>query len=162
MTKISQFFCILTVFFASTAAIASDHAWTISDADGQVTVTRQGKPLYGAQGTVLKAGDVISTSKNARAVLVRGGKFVVVDPGKKVRIEKPKQKGTATRIFEYLGSLVSSDPKTNSFNAGTAAAVVKGLGDGIDETGYSQSASGNVSARDDDPAMWKQVEEQSL
>ncbi|MEL7188999.1 MAG: hypothetical protein AAGK17_05555 [Pseudomonadota bacterium] len=162
MKTLSKTICILAAFSMSSAAFAGEGSWTISDADGQVTVTRGGKPHYGAEGTVLKAGDVISTSKTARAVLVRGGKFVVVDPGKKVRITKPKEKGTVTKIFEYLGGLASTQSKKNTFNSGTAAAVVKGYGSGLENGSSSAGNNGGTSGNEDDPAMWKQIEPQTL
>lgn len=162
MLKLTKSLIAVSLLCAGTAAAASSPLWTISDADGQVTVTRGDKPLYGAQGTVLQTGDLVSTSKTARAVLVQGGKFVVVDPGKTVRIVMPKEKGAAARIFEYLGGLVGAGTKTRSFNGGQSAAVVKGMGEGLEKGGNGQATSSGGSARVDDPDMWKPVEPQSL
>ncbi|KWV92693.1 hypothetical protein [Erythrobacter sp. YT30] len=163
MMKITKLIGVTAALFASSAAWASDGSWTISDADGQVTVTRADKPLYGAKGTVLKAGDVISTSKTARAVLVRDGKFVVVEPGKKVRISKPTEKGAMTRIFEYLGNIVSTSSPRNSFNEQTAAAVVKGYDKDVEKSlSTTNKATYNAASDSDDPAMWKEMEPQTV
>ncbi|MEL7196709.1 MAG: hypothetical protein AAGL10_00195 [Pseudomonadota bacterium] len=166
MLKFGKTLLAASALCMGSAAMASDGNWMISDADGQVTVTRDSKPLYGASGTVLKAGDVITTSKTARAVLVRGGKFVVVEPSKKVRISKPKQKGAVAKVFEYLGNMVSTGSNRNTFGQQTAAAVIKGYGKGAEKSlSYSSKDAGYANtnmSQDDDPSMWKPVEPQDL
>ncbi len=163
MMSMTKLIGVTAALFASSAAMAGNGSWMISDADGQVTVTRADKPLYGAKGTALKAGDVISTSKNARAVLVRDGKFVVVEPGKKVRISKPKQQGTVSKIFVYLGNLVSTSSPRNSFSEQTTAAVVKGYGKDVEKSlSKSNTVTYHRASEQDDPAMWQEVEPKPL
>ncbi|MEL7447313.1 MAG: hypothetical protein AAGK02_16165 [Pseudomonadota bacterium] len=133
MTNLSRIVCMLAALFASSAAIASDTGWTISESDGQVSVARDDKAIYGAKGTRLLVGDEIRTSKAARAVLVRGDEFFVVSPNARVRIVKAKEDGTAAQVFEFLGSMLATDKQHSDFKRPMQAAVVKGIDHGLEE-----------------------------
>lgn len=129
-----KYLCAAAALCLSGAAIAQDSGWSISEADGQVSVIRDGKAIYGASGTPLEIGDVVRTSKSANAVLVRGEDFFVVAPDKKVRIKPAEKKGAVAGFFEYVGDLLTPNdhaPLRRSYEA----AVVKGL-----DTSFSGTA----------------------
>ena len=134
MIKLSKNLCVLAAFVMSSAAIASDSGWVISEANGQVSVIRDSKAIYGAQGTRLEIGDVVRTSGGARAVLARGEKFFVVKPKSNVRIKPMKKQGKIAQMFEYLGDqLLGGDTKSDKQ---VLAAVVKGYGDKPEEVEF--------------------------
>lgn len=149
MKKLFKSICILLAFFSSSAALATDSGWIISEADGQVSITRDGKAVYGAQGTKLQIGDVVRTGKGARAVLVRGEDFVIVSPERQVRIAKAKEKGIIAQAFQSVGNMISNVAKKNSpqpnMNQSASATVVKGYGrDGEKHTAEEQEAAMNT------------------
>ena len=126
--KVKYWACALALATSGTA-LAQNSGWLISEADGQVSVIRDGKPIYGAQGTRLEIGDVIRTSGAARAVLARGDKFFVVAPKSQVRIKPAKSKGTIAQMFEYLGDTLLRPGSKSKEDKQVLAAVVKGYGD---------------------------------
>lgn len=131
MIKLARNFCIATALFTGSAALASDTGWTISEANGQVSVMRDDKAIYGAKGTELEVGDVIRTSKGARAVLVRGDEFHIVSPNAQVRIVKVEADSTATKILKFVGNMLSSNTQHSSLSRPPEAAVVKGMSGGL-------------------------------
>lgn len=112
---------------SGSAAFAEDSGWVISEADGQVSIARGDKAVYGATGTALEVGDVVSTSKAARAVLARGDEFVILAPNKKVRIARKQEPGALAQVMDFVGGIFSSNSQKTRFDSSTSAAVVKGL-----------------------------------
>ncbi|MGB3471770.1 MAG: hypothetical protein WBA51_13190 [Erythrobacter sp.] len=142
MTKLAKSLCAIVVFvsatvFGGSAAIAQNGGsqqsgaqhtgWAISDADGQVSVIRDGKPIYGAKGTKLELGDLVRTSKAARAVLMRGKEFVVVPPGEQVRIAKAEEAGAVGQFIEFMGNILTSNGTESALKRPVGVAVVKGF-----------------------------------
>jgi len=132
MIKLSRIICVLAALFTTSAALASDSGWIISEANGQVSVTRDDKAIYGAKGTQLQVGDVIRTSKGARAVLARGDEFHIVSPNAQVRIIKVEEDSTATKILKFVGNLLATDNQHSRLSRPMEAAVVKGYGGGLE------------------------------
>ena len=132
MIRLARSIGIAAALLTSSAALASDSGWIISEADGQVSVNRADKAVYGAKGTKLQVGDVIRTSKAARAVLVRGDEFYIVTPNKQVRIAKVEEDSTATKIMNFVGNMLSSNSEHSKLNRPLDAAVVKGMGGGLE------------------------------
>lgn len=139
MMKSAKHALVAAALFSSTSAFASDSGWTISEADGQVSISRADKAVYGAKGTKLRVGDVVRTSKAARAVLVKGDEFFIVSPNKQVRIVKVEEDSTATKILNFVGNMLSSNTNHASLSRPPEAAVVKGMGAGL-ENGLVQKS----------------------
>lgn len=120
---------IVGALFCSTSAFANSPAWTISESSGTVNVLRPGVTEAGTRGKALKAGDVIATGKAGRAVLVRGGEYLVVSANSRIAIAQPKS-GSMTQIVQSFGNAVFKIQKktTPHFAVQTPylAAVVKG------------------------------------
>lgn len=132
MIKLLRHTAIAIALSTSSIAMAENSGWTLSQTDGQISVIRDGKALYGAEGTQLKIGDIVKASKAARAILVRGNNTAILSPNGQIRITKPQTKGAVAQALEFIGDLVSSDTKKSNFNRPTHAAVVKGFGDETD------------------------------
>lgn len=132
MITLGKNICVAAALLTSSAAMAGDSGWTISEANGQVSISRADKAVYGAKGTKLEVGDIVRTSKAARAVLVRGDEFYVVSPNKQVRIVKVEEDSTATKILNFVGNMLSSNTKHSSLKRPMEAAVVKGIGGGLE------------------------------
>jgi hypothetical protein len=121
---------IIALFVLSTPAAASTKAWQISESTGSVSVESNGQVRTGARGMALKAGDAVSTGSTGRAVIVRGGEYVIVSPKSRVRITKPEESGAITQIFQSIGSALFKIEKKETPHFGVKtpylAAVVKG------------------------------------
>lgn len=127
MIQISKAICVAAAFCMGSAALAENSGWRISEADGQVSVIRGDKSLYGAEGTQLQVGDLVKTSGAANAVLVRGDDFVVVEGGKTVRIKPAQEQGMVTQMVEYVTGLFGPSEDHSKLDRPLQAAVVKGL-----------------------------------
>ncbi len=127
MIQISKALCIAAAFCMGSTALAENSGWRISEADGQVSVIRGDKSLYGARGTDLQVGDMVKTSGAANAVLVRGDEFVVVDSGKTVRIKPAEEQGVLGQMVEFVTGLLGPSEDHSKLNRPMQAAVVKGL-----------------------------------
>lgn len=129
MRKFAQAIAITTLFMSG-AAHAAPPQWTLSEKSGSVNVFRAGVSKVAISGGQLRAGDVIATGAKSRAVLVRGGEYVVVSPNSRLRISKPAKDGGVVQFFKEMGSaLFRIDKKaTPHFGVKTPymAAVVKG------------------------------------
>ena len=121
---------IVALFVLSTPAAASTKAWQISESTGSVSVESNGQVRTGTRGMALKAGDAVSTGSTGRAVIVRGGEYVIVSPKSRVRITKPEESGAITQIFQSIGSALFKIEKKETPHFGVKtpylAAVVKG------------------------------------
>lgn len=147
MIKFSKAVCIAAAFCMGSAApaYASDNAasgWSISEADGQVSVIRGDKSLYGGRGTRLQVGDVVKTSSAANAVLVRGEEFVVVNAGKAVRIKPAQSQSAIGQMVEFVSGLLGPSEDHSKLNRPMEAAVVKGLGGNMMAEGKTDEPSG--------------------
>lgn len=128
MANLPKMICVFVALVSSTAAIAQDSGWRISEADGQVSVIRDNEAIYGEEGTPLQIGDVVRTSEAGRAVLVRGKEFVVVSPKAQVRIKRVEKGGVVDQALEYLSDLLTTGSQPTASKARTMALVVKGYG----------------------------------
>lgn len=131
MIRSSKVLCVAAAFCMGSSALAENSGWRISEADGQVSVIRGERSLYGARGTELEIGDVVKTSRAANAVLVRGEQFVVVEPGKAVRIKPAQEQGMIGQMVEFVSGLLGPSEDRSRLNRPLQAAVVKGLGSGV-------------------------------
>ena len=123
-------FLVIAAMMAAGSAQAGTPQWTLSESAGTVNILRAGVSKIAISGGSLAAGDVISTGRKSRAVLVRGQEYVVVSPNSRLRISEPKQSGGVVQFFEEIGNvLFRIDKKTTPhFGVKTPylAAVVKG------------------------------------
>ena len=121
---------LMTASLIASAAHAKATGWKISEASAGVTVSRDGQTRPGGRGAYLENGDVISTGKNARAVIVNGEQYAVIAPGSRLEITQPSAKGGFVQFFERLGNVVFSVTKKTKPHFGVKtpylAAVVKG------------------------------------
>ena len=128
--KISLGFAAAILLLGSGTAFAGAPGWTISESSGRVVVLRSGVSQIAIRGGLLSPGDLVSTAGNARAVLVRGGEYLVVSPNSRIRIADPVTSGGFTQIIQDLGNTVFRITKktTPHFAVETPylAAVVKG------------------------------------
>ncbi len=121
---------VIAALLSSTAAYAGTPGWQVSEISGNVTVARQGVVKIAQRKTTLVPGDVIKTGPKGRAVLARGGEYLVVSPATHIEIAEPAKSGKVTQIIEYLGNVLFRIDKkaTPHFGVKTPymAAVVKG------------------------------------
>tara|TARA_R110000772_G_scaffold44732_21_gene102879 strand:- start:646 stop:2010 length:1365 start_codon:yes stop_codon:yes gene_type:complete len=134
---------VIAALLSSSAAYAETPGWQVSEISGNVTVARKGAVKIAQRQTKLAAGDVIKTGPKGRAVLLRGGEYLVVSPASHIEIAEPAANGKVTQIIEYLGNVLFRIDKkaTPHFGVKTPymAAVVKG-------TTFSVSVSAEGSA----------------
>jgi len=121
---------IIAALLSSSAAYAGAPGWQVSEISGNVTVARQGVVKIAQRQTKLAAGDVIKTGPKGRAVLLRGGEYLVVSPASHIEIAEPAKSGKVTQIIEYLGNVLFRIDKKETPHFGVKtpymAAVVKG------------------------------------
>src|SRR5688500_6813009 len=117
------------LLFMGSSAIAAP-PWKVSEVSGDVKVVENGRPRAALRGALLASGATIVTGQSARAVIVRGGEFVVVSPNSRLRIAEPEQqRGIIQAVVEFGTSLFRIERKaTTHFGVQTPylAAVVKG------------------------------------
>ncbi|MEP2103113.1 MAG: FecR family protein [Parasphingorhabdus sp.] len=134
---------IITALLSSSAAYAGTPGWQVSEISGNVTVARKGVIKIAQRQTKLVPGDVIKTGPKARAVLARGGEYLVVSPASHIEIAEPAKSGKVMQIIEYLGNVLFRIDKKETPHFGVKtpymAAVVKG-------TTFSVSVSAEGSA----------------
>ncbi|UAB78609.1 hypothetical protein INR77_02405 [Erythrobacter sp. SCSIO 43205] len=143
MIQTTKTICVAAALCMGSAALAQSSGWSISEADGQVSVIRGDKSLYGARGTELQVGDVVKTSGAANAVLVRGDKFVVVEPDKAVRIKPPQDQGMVGQMVEFVSGLLAPSEDKTRLRRPMQASVVKGLGGNMMAEQNTASESGS-------------------
>ena len=121
---------IMAVIMVASPAYAGPKAWQISETNGEVSVETGGGVQTAARGQSLKAGDAVKTGASGRAVIVRGGEYVIVSPKSRVRITRPEETGAITQIFQSVGSALFRIEKKETPHFGVKtpylAAVVKG------------------------------------
>ena len=120
----------LAMFLLTGSAHAAVKSWKISESSGEVTLETDSGNLVATRGMALNAGDAVHTGASGRAVIVRGGEYVIVSPKSRVRITKSEKAGGFTQIFQSIGSVMFKIKKkeTPHFRVKTPylAAVVKG------------------------------------
>lgn len=115
----------------SAAAYAGTPGWSVSEANGPVFVSKAGLSTTStvARGATLSEGDIVSTGKGGRAVIVRGGEYLTVAPNTRLQLTEPKA-GALTQIVQSFGNVIFKIQKksTPHFQVNTPylAAVVKG------------------------------------
>lgn len=154
--KIFKSALAVAALMSSTSAFANPLSWSISESSGAVSIMRPGITLAGVRGKALAAGDVIATGKTGRAVLVRGGEYLMVSTNSRITIAQPKV-GSMTQIVQSFGNAVFKINKkaTPHFAVQTPylAAVVKGttFSVTVTETGASvQVTEGRVEVQTPD------------
>jgi hypothetical protein len=119
----------LAALFWSQTVLAAP-TWHVTEAAGDVQMKRGALSSAVRRGVALAAGDVVRTGPNARAVLVRGGEFVVVSPGTQVRLPDAQQTGGIIQMIEDFGSAIFTIQKKETPHFGVRtpylAALVKG------------------------------------
>ncbi|GAA0465422.1 hypothetical protein GCM10009096_02500 [Parasphingorhabdus litoris] len=134
---------IVAALLSSGAAYAGAPGWQVSEISGNVTIARKGVVKIAQRQTKLAPGDVIKTGPKGRAVLLRGGEYLVVSPASHIEIAEPKKSGKITQIIEYFGNVLFRIDKKETPHFGVKtpymAAVVKG-------TTFSVSVSAEGSA----------------
>ncbi len=122
---------LVVALMASGAAYAGTPGWSVSEVSGPVFVGKPGlsKTSTVTRGAALAAGDIVSTGKGGRAVIVRGGEYLTVAPNTQLQLTEPKA-GAFTQIVQSFGNVVFKIQKktTPHFQVKTPylAAVVKG------------------------------------
>ena len=120
----------LSAILSSAPALAEAPKWKISESSGTVNILRAGVSKIAITGGQLRPGDVVSTGRKSRAVLVRGQEYVVVSPGSRIRISEPQKSGGLFQFFNEVGNVLFRIDKkaTPHFGVKTPylAAVVKG------------------------------------
>jgi hypothetical protein len=92
--------------FASGAAFAGTPGWSVSESSGQVTIASTGLVKAALRGGGVAVGDIVSTGRNGRAVLVRGEEYLVVAPNSRIRVADPVKSGGMTQIIEQFGNVI--------------------------------------------------------
>ena len=107
--RILQFFAAILFFFA-TPAMAKDGgpaAWIVAQKSGHVQVVRAGlQPASVQLRAVLKPGDVVATGADGRAMLTRGGDYVIVAPGSRLMLPKNEQRKGFTQLIQQVGTML--------------------------------------------------------
>ncbi|MEM7665531.1 MAG: hypothetical protein AAF250_06710 [Pseudomonadota bacterium] len=139
MIKLARNIGMAAALLSSSAALAQESGWTISDADGQISVIRDDKAIYGAKGTQLQVGDVVRTSRAGQAILMRGDEFVIVSANEQVRIVETEEAGAVDQVLQFLGTMLSSKNQPAKSKRPPMAAVVKGYGSALTDGEASDS-----------------------
>jgi hypothetical protein len=115
---------------ASGAAFAGTPGWSVSESSGQVTIASTGLVKAALRGGGVAVGDIVSTGRNGRAVLVRGEEYLVVAPNSRIRVADPVKSGGMTQIIEQFGNVIFKIKKMTmphfAVETPFLAAVVKG------------------------------------
>lgn len=121
---------LLAALVLSSPAYAAPKLWQVTESSGPVSVDVDGEVSPAERGQTLNPGDAIETGESGRAVIVRGGEYVIVGPKSRVRIAVPSVSDEKTQIFQSFGSALFKIEKKESWNFGVKtpylAAVVKG------------------------------------
>ncbi|MGB5077055.1 MAG: FecR family protein, partial [Sphingorhabdus sp.] len=120
----------MIAMFLTSPAQAGTKSWQISESSGEVSVETGNSSSSASRGMLLQAGDAVATGASGRAVIVRGGEYVIVSPKSRVRITKPSETGAVVQIFQSVGSALFKIRKMETPHFGVKtpylAAVVKG------------------------------------
>ena len=125
---------VTILFFVATPAIAKDGgpaAWIVAQKSGHVQVVRAGmQPASVQLRASLSPGDVVATGADGRAMLTRGGDYVIVAPGSRLLLPKNEAQSGFTHLVQQVGTMLYKVRHTGvpHFEVETPmlAAVVKG------------------------------------
>ena len=107
MKKIGQAFSALAVaILGSSSAWAAPPAWLVSETSGPVSIASPGVTRIAQRGGALAIGDIVSTGRGGRAVLVRGEEYLVVAPNTRITIADPGPSGGLTQVIEHAGNVI--------------------------------------------------------
>ena len=132
--RILQFIAAIVLFFA-TPAMAKEGgpaAWIVSQKSGHVQVVRAGmQPASVQLRASLSPGDVVATGADGRAMLTRGGDYVIVAPGSRLPASEER---TAKRIYPsdpagWHDAVQGAAHRRSSFHRGNADAGGRRQGD---------------------------------
>ena len=127
--NVAKIAAIMALAVGATAK-AESPSWTLSESTGSVHILRAGVSSIAVAGGSLRSGDVVSTGKKGRAVLVRGREYVVVSPNSRLRITNPESSSAITQFFEEIGTVLFKIERKSTPHFGVQtpymAAVVKG------------------------------------
>ena len=119
-----------SLLMTSSAAIGAVPGWTISETSGPVLIAAPGVSRAAQRGGMLAIGDVVSTGRGGRAVLVRGEEYLVVAPNTRITVADPAASGGLTQIVEQVGNVIYKIRKMTmphfAVQTPFLAAVVKG------------------------------------
>ncbi len=120
----------VVALLASSAAYAGAPGWSVSESSGQVTIASTGLVKAALRGGSLATGDIVSTGRTGRAVLVRGEEYLIVAPNSRLRVADPVKSGGMTQIIEQFGNVIFKIKKMTmphfAVETPFLAAVVKG------------------------------------
>jgi hypothetical protein len=125
---------VTILFFVATPAIAKDGgpaAWIVAQKSGHVQVVRAGmQPVSIQVRASLSPGDVVATGADGRAMLTRGGDYVIVAPGSRLLLPRNEAQSGFTHLVQQVGTMLYKVRHTGlpHFEVETPmlAAVVKG------------------------------------
>ena len=105
--------------------------WVVTQKSGQVQLFRSGmQPASVQVRAALAPGDMLATGANGRAMLTRGGDYVVIAPGSRLILPKNEQPSGVTQLIQQIGTMLYKVRHTGvpHFTVETPmlAAVVKG------------------------------------
>ena len=105
--------------------------WVVTQKSGQVQLLRSGmQPASVQVRAALAPGDMLSVGANGRAMLTRGGDYVVIAPGSRLILPKSEQRAGVTQLIQQIGTMLYKVRHTGvpHFTVETPmlAAVVKG------------------------------------
>jgi hypothetical protein len=131
--RILQFIAAILFFFA-TPAMAKDGgpaAWVVAQKSGHVQVVRAGmQPASVQLRATLSPGDVVATGADGRAMLTRGGDYVIVAPGSRLLLPKSEPRSGFTHLIQQVGTMLYKVRHTGvphfAVETPMLAAVVKG------------------------------------
>ncbi len=112
-------------------AMARADAWTVSQRSGDVQVLRPGLTPASVQvRAALAPGDVIVTGASGRAMLTRGGDYVIVAPRSRLQLPTEQKQTGFTRLVQQVGTMFYKVRHTGvphfAVETPMLAAVVKG------------------------------------
>ncbi|HYC94439.1 MAG TPA: FecR family protein [Sphingomicrobium sp.] len=122
------------LFFFVTPAMAKDGdpaAWIVAQKSGSVQVVRAGmQPASIQLRAALSPGDVVATGSDGRAMLTRGGDYVIVAPGSRLLLPKVEPRSGFTQLIQQVGTMLYKVRHTGvphfAVETPMLAAVVKG------------------------------------
>lgn len=128
-----QFIVAIFVFIATpaTAKDGGPAAWIVAQKSGHVQLVRAGmQPASVQLRAALSPGDVVATGADGRAMLTRGGDYVIVAPGSRLLLPKNEPRSGFTQLIQQVGTMLFKVRHTGvpHFEVQTPmlAAVVKG------------------------------------
>ncbi len=128
----SLMFCLSLVLLLSSAlTLGSEKSWKIIELQGRVSITHSGYAAKWAQlNDTFSAGDILRTSANSRASLIRDKESFIIQANSELILPKLRNSAADTHFFQTLGIVLFSAKKKNRqhFKVETryGAAIVKG------------------------------------